>query len=91
MTPVYELRILEAATRDLARLDRRAAKLVAARIRWLSANLETIKPAALKGDLAGLFKLRAGDYRVFYEILSEEKIIIIHQIGHRREIYRKRP
>lgn len=87
---MYELRILEEAARDLARLDRGAAQQVTARIRWLSANLEAIKPVTLKGDLAGLFKLRAGDYRVFYEILPAEKIIIIHQIGHRREIYRKR-
>ncbi len=45
---------------------------------------------ALTGDLEGLFKLRVGDHRVVYELLHEERSIIIHMIGHRREIYRRR-
>ncbi len=42
------------------------------------------------GDLAGLYKLRVGDYRVIYEVLWDEETIVIHAIGHRREIYRRR-
>jgi len=45
---------------------------------------------ALTGDLEGLFKLRVGDHRVVYGLLHEERSIIIHMIGHRREIYRRR-
>ena len=41
------------------------------------------------GD-AGLYNLRVGDYRVLYEILHGEQTIVIHAIGHRRDIYRKR-
>ena len=41
------------------------------------------------GDLIGLYKFRIGDYRVIYEIVHDEKTIVIHAIGHRREIYRK--
>jgi mRNA interferase RelE/StbE len=37
-----------------------------------------------------LYKFRIGDYRVVYEILYAEKMIVIHQIGHRSEIYRGR-
>jgi mRNA interferase RelE/StbE len=59
-------------------------------VNWLAQNLETAKLEALTGDFAGLFKLRIGSYRVLYEILREEQIIVIHAIGHRREIYRKR-
>jgi len=50
-------------------------------------------PEALSGDLKGLkgfYKLRVGDYRVIYEILYEERTIVVHAIGHRRDIYRKR-
>ena len=48
-----------------------------------------IKPEALKGNLAGLFKYREGDYRIIYQPLHKEKIIVIHEIGHRSEIYKK--
>jgi len=44
----------------------------------------------LTGDLAGLYKLRMGDYRVIYEALSAERTIVIHAVGHRRQIYRRR-
>jgi len=87
---MYRLRILPAATRELERLDKPVARRIAERINWLAANLDDIRPEPYKGDLAGLYKLRIGDYRVVYEILYDEKVIVIHQVGHRSEIYRKR-
>lgn len=87
---MYQIRILEAATRDLAKLDKPVARRISERILWLGVNLDNIHPDALTGDLAGLYKFRVGDYRVIYEILHVEKTIVIHQIDHRREIYKKR-
>ncbi|MEW6684873.1 MAG: type II toxin-antitoxin system RelE/ParE family toxin [Candidatus Edwardsbacteria bacterium] len=29
-----------------------------------------------------------GDYRFIYEVLYDEEVIIVHEIGHRKEIYR---
>ena len=86
---MYRIHILDAATRELARLDRPVGRRVVKRIRWLAANLDDLTPESLTGDLAGFYKLRAGDYRVLYEILHEEQTIVIHQIGHRREVYRR--
>jgi mRNA interferase RelE/StbE len=87
---VYQLRILDSAVRELADLDRTEASRIAKRLRWLAENLEQIPLQALQGDLAGLYKLRVGDYRVIYEILSPENTLVIHAIGHRRDVYRKR-
>lgn len=87
---MYRIRIMEAATRDLVRLDKPVSQRIVKRIEWLGANLESIKPEVLAGNLAGLYKLRVGDYRVIYEILHDERAIMIHKVGHRREIYRKR-
>ena len=42
----------------------------------------------LSSNLAGLYKLRVGDYRVVYEVFAEEHYLVIHKIGHRREVYR---
>ena len=84
---MYHIRILEGAARELAGLDKPIGRRIAQRINWLAANLDDIKPEPFTGDLAGFYKLRVGDYR--YEILYEERVIVIHEIGHRREIYRK--
>ncbi len=87
---MYHVRILESATHELARLDKPIGRRVVQRINWLAENLHELRPEALSGDLIGFYKLRVGDYRVIYEIIPKEHTIIIHAIGHTREIYRRR-
>ncbi len=65
----HHIRILKAASQDLERLDKPTGRRIAHRIHWLAVNLEAIRLEALTGDLAGLYKLRVGDYRVIYEVL----------------------
>jgi len=86
---MYHIRILEEASRELARLDKPVGRRIVERINWLSEKLNDIRPEPLRGDLIGFYKLRIGDYRIIYEIIHDEKTIVIHAIGHRREIYRK--
>lgn len=86
---MYRIRILDAATSELAGLDNVGRRIVE-RIHRLAKNLDEVKPEPLTGDLAGLYKLRVGNYRVVYERVHDERTIVIHAIGHRREIYRKR-
>ena len=87
---MYRIRMLEGAARELAGLDKPVGRRIVQRINWLAANLDNIRPQHFTGDLAGFYKLRVGDYRIIYEILHDEEVIVIHEIGHRREIYRKR-
>ena len=87
---MYRLRVLDAAVKDLERQDPSVGTRIVKRLHWLAENLDSIRPQALEGSLSGLFKFRVGDYRIIYEILSEERTILIHAIGHRREIYRSR-
>ena len=85
---MYTIRLLKPASRGLGRLDKAIATRVVRRLRWLAEHLDSISPEPLKGRLRGLYKLREGDYRVAYEILRGERVIIVHLIGHRREIYK---
>ena len=87
---MYEIRILDSAKKELAKLSKPIAQKVIKRIRWLGENLEHINPTPLKGQLSDFYKFRTGDYRVLYEILHDEKEVVIHLIGHRKDIYRKR-
>jgi mRNA interferase RelE/StbE len=84
----YSIRILKPAIRELENFDKTTARRIVERIDWLSENFPSIKPIALKGELSGLFKIREGDYRIIYQILHKEKTLVIHAIGHRKEIYR---
>jgi len=53
--------ILKNASRQLSKLDPPVAMRIVHQINWLAQHLDEIKPEALKGNLAGLFKYREGD------------------------------
>jgi mRNA interferase RelE/StbE len=87
---MYQVRLLEAAIRELRSLDKPTGSRIVRRIKWLAENIASMTPKRLTGELSGLCKLREGDYRILYQVLRAERTIIIHGIGHRRDIYRKR-
>jgi mRNA interferase RelE/StbE len=35
------------------------------------------------------YRLRVGDYRIIYEVIDRQLVILIVGVGHRREIYRR--
>lgn len=41
----------------------------------------------LKGEYEGKMSYRVGGYRIVYKILKSKKVVEIHKIGHRREVY----
>ena len=88
--PTYHVRILKPASKELERFEKPIARRIIQRVRWLAKNLDIVRLEPLKGELSGFYKLRIGDYRVIYEILWDENTIIIHAIGHRKDIYKKR-
>jgi mRNA interferase RelE/StbE len=84
---MYQVELLPQAINDLRRLDKPVAQRIVNKLRWLAENFESTKSEALVGRLKGLSRLRVGDYRVIYEADRENRLITVHLIGHRREIY----
>ena len=44
--------------------------------------------SALKGEFAGLRRVRVGDYRVIYEVDEGVLLVLAVRVAHRREVYR---
>ena len=86
---MYNVQFLKEAIDELSQIDKPIAKRITKKIKWLSENIENIQPERLTGDLTSLYKLRVGSYRVIYEMLEEEQLIVIHAIGHRSKIYKR--
>ncbi len=86
----YYVEFKPRATDGLAHLDALAAQRVMNRIEWLSENLDVTNPKALTGQLKGLFRLRAGDYRILYSVSREQRLIAIHFVSHRKDIYKSK-
>lgn len=83
----YKVEFTAQAADEVARLDRTVAQRVVRKIRWLSENFEHLTPDPLGGTLKGLFKLRVGNYRIVYSVSQQQDLIVVHMVGHRREIY----
>jgi len=43
----------------------------------------------LKGDRAGFWRYRIGDYRVLSDIQDERIIVLVLTVGHQRDVYRQ--
>jgi mRNA interferase RelE/StbE len=84
----FSVRVLDSAKEDLRRLDTHVALRILKKLDWLAENAENLDHTALKGELNSFCKLRDGDYRILYELIRREKLILVHAVGHRRDIYR---
>jgi len=86
----WTYRFDERALKELKKLGRPAQADI---IRYLDERIATTADPrrfgkALRGDLAGLWRYRVGDYRVLCQINNRELIVLVIAIGHRKEIYR---
>jgi mRNA-degrading endonuclease RelE of RelBE toxin-antitoxin system len=50
---------------------------------------DPLRAKRLRGELDGLFSLRIGQVRVVYEVDPEAKVIVVHGIGPRGDVYKK--
>ncbi len=83
----YQVEFLAEAEADLTRLDSTVRERIFGKIKWLLENFESITPKPLSAEFKGYYKLRIRDYRVIYSTNQDLKLLLIHLIGHRREIY----
>ena len=83
----YTIEYKSEALSNIEQLDRQIKSRIIKKIIWLAENFEDITPLALSANLAGVYKLRVGDYRVIYEFSEVDENITILKIGHRSEIY----
>ena len=84
---IFKIHFLEEANKDLTNLNKNDSRIILKKINWLALNVKTAKHLSLSANLAGLYKLRVGDFRVIYQVLDKESILLIHAVGHRKDIY----
>lgn len=83
----HSIRWQPAATRDLERLPDDVQGRIMACVDALAENPRPVFSAPLKGPLAGLVRLRIGDYRVAYLVDDAQRTLGILTVGHRSRFY----
>ena len=76
------------AERALKKLDRQTAARVIAYVEDAAAGDPRARGKALTGDLGSFWRYRVGDWRVICRIEDARLVVLVVDLGHRREVYR---
>jgi len=87
---VYEVEITPEGLRNLNQLPEKIREAALSAVLGPIAENPWRLGKPLLGELEGLTVARRGDYRIIYEILEEEQVVVMHRIQHRRDVYRRR-
>jgi mRNA interferase RelE/StbE len=82
----YKISIRRKAQKQLAKIPVSDYKKIKRAILDLAADPRPPGSKKLKGRTG--WRIRQGDYRVIYEIQDDQLIVIVLDVGNRRDIYR---
>lgn len=86
--PAYRVEIAPAAYRQLSKLPKQDLKRVRVKIDKLESNPRPSDCTKLK-DSQNVYRIRAGDYRILYQIKDEILLVLVVKVAHRREAYKE--
>ena len=83
----YTIKILRSAQKQLSKIEHKEQLCIVEAIQKLA---ETPRPFGCK-KLSGrpAWRIRVGSHRVIYEVQDDFLLVLVIDIGHRRDIYRK--
>ena len=85
----YKVDYTKSAIKKLKALDKPVRSMV---LNWIEKNLIGCSNPrqhgkALVGNHSGKWRYRVGDYRIIADIIEDKIVILVLNVGHRREIY----
>lgn len=85
----YHVEFTKEALKSLKKLDKHTMLFITA---WIRKNLEgcsdpRIHGKGLTSNRNGQWRYRVGDYRIIADIQDEKILILVLNVGHRRDIY----
>ena len=85
----YKLELTRQAETSLERIARSDSRLYQRMTQIFdSLQQDPFQGKPLKGRLKGRYSYRVGTYRIIYTIFRSELLVVVIDMGHRRDIYR---
>lgn len=87
----WTIEVSDAAVKALKKIDKPIAKRIRDELRDISLLEDPrSRGKALVGNLAGLWRYRVGDYRIVCSIEDDVLVVMVVDVAHRRDVYRRR-
>jgi len=83
----YKVLLTRAAERGLDALPKADLRRVRDKILALADDPHPPGSKKLRGE-DELYRIRSGDYRILYQIDAGQLVVLVVDVGHRRDIYR---
>ena len=84
----YSVELVPSAARAFMKLDHRTQLRVERKIDSL-ANDPRPPGVKLLSAEKRIYRLRAGDFRILYQVNDKVLVVLVIAIGHRRDVYRR--
>lgn len=86
---MYHVEFTKNALKQLKNMDKSSASLI---LGWIRKNIEgcdnpRVHGKGLTANRSGQWRYRVGDYRIITEIEDDKVIVLVLNVGHRRDIY----
>jgi mRNA interferase RelE/StbE len=85
----YRLAFLPSAARQLAKLPRDVQRRLVPKLEGLQTDPYPPGVTTIKGEDLTIYRPRVGDYRVLYRVKDQVLEVLVVEVGHRREVYRR--
>ena len=82
----YSVRIKRSAAKELESIALKDRRRIVHRIESLGTDPRPPGCEKLSGEEK--YRLRQGDYRILYEIVDRQLVVMVVKIGNRRDVYR---
>ena len=84
---MYKVDVGPKASKFIRKQNQQTQYQIIKKLRDLEANPRPHGCKRLKGKQA-LYRVRTGDYRIIYTIKDNQLLVLVVQIGNRRDVYR---
>jgi len=86
----YKVIVHEDAKKELEKLAPEIAKRITKKIKGHLIKAPSDLGIPLRGEFAGLYRYRVGDWRVIYSIAFSQETVIILRVEHRSTVYKNK-
>ena len=87
---MYRIEYTKTAVKQLNKMDRKIAAFIISYIedKLLNCTNPRLYGKALKGGSNDIWRYRVGEYRILAKIEDERLIIVVVEIGHRKDVFK---